>query len=456
MADSLITPAVATPKGVPPKKLVIGVFVGVVLSALVLHYVSTPEPPAAASGGALAQQARDRRAQLSESERGAVGQVAASALQVRQAESDLPASLRPKPAPNTTAAAVANPVVAAPQGSQPASPLPASHALPPGAPATAASTAPLPVSGGPLKDPGEAAREVEIMNSKLVVFEDAGATGGSPDASPLGSDIERQIDAARAAAASGGRMKDQAQIAAEARQEAAAAAAKVQAQQERMLAQQGRQGLRDQVFVKEFSEQAAQPALRPNRQESPRMILEGTVVPAVLTRDINSDLPGVITATVSRDVFDTLTARQKLVCKGARLVGRYSSEIAAGQSRLLFAFNRMILADGSSYDLGGFNGSDQAGRGGVEGEVDNHYVRIFGTSLLIGLLADRVARPQVTPQGESAQRSATGEIMVNLANEHLNRFKSVPTTISLERGTPINVEVRRDLLVPAAASRACQ
>lgn len=455
MADSLITPAVATPKGVPPKKLVIGIFVGVVLSALVLHYVSTPEPPAAASGGALAQQARERRAQLSESERGAVGQVAASALQVRQAESDLPASLRPKPAAHT-AAAVANPVGATPQGTQPASPLPAGHALPPGVPASPASTAPLPVSGGPLKDSGEAAREVEIMNSKLVVFEDAGATGGSPDASPLGSDIERQIAAARAAAASGGPMKDQAQIAAEARQEAAAAAAKAQAQQERMLAQQGRQGLRDQVFVKEFSEQAAQPALRPNRQESPRMILEGTVIPAVLTRDINSDLPGVITATVSRDVFDTLTARQKLVCKGARLVGRYSSDIAAGQSRLLFAFNRMILPDGSSYDLGGFNGSDQAGRGGVEGEVDNHYVRIFGTSLLIGLLADRVARPQVTPQGESAQRSATGEIMVNLANEHLNRFKSVPTTISLERGTPINVEVRRDLLVPAAAARACQ
>lgn len=455
MADSLITPAVATPKGVPSKKLVIGIFVGVVLSALVLHYVSTPEPPAAASGGALAQQARERRAQLSESERGAVGQVAASALQVRQAESDLPASLRPKPAANTPAA-VANPVGATPQASKPASPLPAGHALPPGAPASPASSAALPVTGGPLKDSGEAAREVEIMNSKLVVFEDAGATGGSPDTSPLGSDIDRQIAAARAAAASGGPMKDQAQIAAEARQEAAAAAAKAQAQQERMLAQQGRQGLRDQVFVKEFSEQAAQPALRPNRQESPRMILEGTVIPAVLTRDINSDLPGVITATVSRDVFDTLTARRKLVCKGARLVGRYSSDVAAGQSRLLFAFNRMILPDGSSYDLGGFNGSDQAGRGGVEGEVDNHYVRIFGTSLLIGLLADRVARPQATPQGESAQRSATGEIMVNLANEHLNRFKSVPTTISLERGTPINVEVRRDLLVPAAASRACQ
>jgi type IV secretory pathway VirB10-like protein len=51
---------------------------------------------------------------------------------------------------------------------------------------------------------------------------------------------------------------------------------------------------------------------------------------------IRSDLPGQITAQVTEAVFDSPTGRVKLVPQGARLIGVYDSQVAFGQSRLLF------------------------------------------------------------------------------------------------------------------------
>jgi hypothetical protein len=77
-----------------------------------------------------------------------------------------------------------------------------------------------------------------------------------------------------------------------------------------------------------------------------------------------SDSPGIVTAMVSMDVYDSRTARTLLLPKGARLVGRYNDDVTAGHERLQFAFTRLILPDGASFDLPGAIGSDAAGQGG--------------------------------------------------------------------------------------------
>jgi type IV secretion system protein VirB10 len=178
------------------------------------------------------------------------------------------------------------------------------------------------------------------------------------------------------------------------------------------------------------------------------VIDEGTVIPAVLTRRISTDAPGVVTAMVSMDVYDSRTARALLLPKGARLVGRYSSEVAAGQARLQFAFTRLILPDGSSFDLPGAIGSDAAGEGGLAADVDRHVFQTLGAALLIGVIADRVVRPEAAPAPGTygGGLSATGQVLVDAANAALQRSAAIAPTLSVDEGVRLNVEVARDLV----------
>ena len=212
----------------------------------------------------------------------------------------------------------------------------------------------------------------------------------------------------------------------------------------------------DGLFLKEFkAERPERLGLRSSALESAYSVLEGSVIPAVLGRDVNSDLPGVITATVTQTVYDSLHSQQPLICKGAKLIGRYSNEIRGGQSRLLFAFGRLILRDGRAFNLPGFDGSDEMGAGGARADVDNHFFKLYGTSLAIGVLTDRVSQQNLSPQGFYTQPSATGQILVQTTKEILQRNRDGAPTLSVANGTRINVEVRRDLVFPEKGLPSC-
>lgn len=423
MAESLIKPVLAKPKGTPPKKLLIGVFVLLVVAVLGLSLLTTGGAAPANTGDGLARAAA---ASLTDTERSEVGR-AAPAVREQANSSGLPADFR----------------------GDGRSPLPPGFQKPPttasAAPARPASTPAASPAGEPrIIDPAAAARELEVLNSRLVVFDQDDKSARS--ANGAGPADERQVlddgNAPRArSTGEGASVGDQLakKIAAAARE------------------QEGQPSLhqRDNKFLQEFSDQRRQPGLRPNEREAANMVMEGTVISAVLMRDVVTDLPGVVTAMVNRDVYDSIHTHRKLICKGSRLIGRYNNEVKAGQARMLFAFSRLNLPDGSSFDLPGFDGSDQSGRAGVPGDVDNHYFRIYGGALMLGLLADRVTKPQAVPQGQTAQMSATGQILSDTAKDTLQRLRDVSPTITIERGSVINVEVKRDLIFPAAVVRGC-
>jgi len=213
---------------------------------------------------------------------------------------------------------------------------------------------------------------------------------------------------------------------------------------------------RDGIFLKEAtSSSPLKPALRSAAIESPLAILEGSVIPAILGRDVNSDLPGVITATVAQTVYDSVHSQRALICKGSKLIGRYSNEIRGGQSRLLFAFTRLILNDGRSFNLAGFDGSDEMGGAGAQADVNNHFLKLYGASLAIGVLSDRVSKQNLSTQGVYTQPSATGQIFVQTTKEILQRNQDWAPTLSVQHGTRINVEVRRDLVFPERGLPSC-
>lgn len=176
-----------------------------------------------------------------------------------------------------------------------------------------------------------------------------------------------------------------------------------------------------------------------------RTIPQGSVIPATLETAINSDLPGAVRAVVSRDVrsFD---GSRVLIPRGSRLVGQYKSAAAVGQTRAFVVWSRIITPTGVTIDVGS-PATDELGRGGLEGEVDTHFVRRFGSSILLTVIS---AGGQALANSASNGDSTTlvlggGSQGSNPAAIALQKQIDMPDTIKVAQGAPVQVSVARDL-----------
>lgn len=219
----------------------------------------------------------------------------------------------------------------------------------------------------------------------------------------------------------------------------------------------GQQQKSDQEAKREFVEatqQLAPPILAAARQpaRSPYELKTGHVIRAVTLRGINSDLPGEVTAMVTDNVYDSATGRHLLIPSWTKLFGVYNSEVAYGQERAQIAWTRLVFPDGSTLELGGMPGADMAGFTGFRDEVDNHYGRLIGFSLLSSVMAAgfQLSQPDSTaPQGQlSNQQVVAGEVgreMTQLGLEVTRRNLNVQPTIRVRPGYKFTVTVNRDI-----------
>ena len=174
---------------------------------------------------------------------------------------------------------------------------------------------------------------------------------------------------------------------------------------------------------------------------NPRTIApQGTIIPGVLETAINSDLPGFTRAVVSRDVL-SFDGKAILIPRGSRLIGQYKSAVALGQSRAFIIWTRVIRPDGVSIQIGS-PGTDELGRGGLNGEVNRHFFRRFSGSILLSVLNAGVASIGQTPSTQISIGSA-GQA-TGLATSAL-QGDTIPPTIKVAQGEAINIFVARDL-----------
>ncbi len=181
---------------------------------------------------------------------------------------------------------------------------------------------------------------------------------------------------------------------------------------------------------------------------SPWILQAGSVIPAALITGLRSDLPGQIAAQVTAPVYDSPTGRYLLIPQGARLLGEYDSRIAAGQTRLLLVWTRLILPDGRSIDLSREPGADTSGAAGLEDEVDNHWGRILlaaglATLLNLGLETGLESEDDVA----RAIREATQSTIGRAGDDIIRRQLAIPPTLTIRPGFPVRVMVTRDLIL---------
>jgi type IV secretion system protein VirB10 len=205
------------------------------------------------------------------------------------------------------------------------------------------------------------------------------------------------------------------------------------------------------------------------------LVPQGTMIRGVLETAIQSDLPGMVRAITSEDVY-SFDGRRVLIPQGTMLTGEYRSALSRGQTRVFLIWTRLLRSDGVSLIINSY-GTDGLGRSGLAGEVDRHFFERFGAATLLtvaGGAAQFVG--QIGNQGQTANGGisvldpATGTLIpltsspnsstryglqigsqaiaqsiTRLAEEALKDSIGIPPTIDVDQGTRIIVFVKKDL-----------
>jgi len=200
------------------------------------------------------------------------------------------------------------------------------------------------------------------------------------------------------------------------------------------------------------------PAYSSSYKTAPRSLFElkaGGMIPAVLISGVNSDLPGQAIAQVRENVYDTKTGQHLLIPQGTRIVGLYDSYVASGQQRVLMAWNRLVFSDGANFDLKGMPGSDMGGFAGFFDEVDNHYVKIFGSSAVLSLISAGVQLSQPNYGGSNNSQPGVGQTIGGALGQQLGQTGmsitqknlNIQPTLQIRSGYKFNIMVTADLIL---------
>lgn len=182
---------------------------------------------------------------------------------------------------------------------------------------------------------------------------------------------------------------------------------------------------------------------------SPYEVIAGSVIAASLITGIKSDLPGLVVAQVTENVYDTVTGRTLLIPQGARLMGTYDSVVAYGQSRALVVWGRIILPDGSSIQIDNLPATDPAGYAGLEDGVDYHtwtLLKGIAMSTLLGV-GTGVTFGSNQSNLVEAIRQSTQESANQAGQRIVEKNLNIQPSLTIRPGMPLRIIVHKDLVL---------
>ena len=210
-----------------------------------------------------------------------------------------------------------------------------------------------------------------------------------------------------------------------------------------------------QEQVKAPKEKSLNPEVPPpgafNSAEGKKYVLfEGTILETLLINRLDGTFAGPVSCLVTNDVYSH-DRQYLLIPAGSKVLGEASKVDTFGQGRLAVAFHRLLMPDGYSLSLDQFKGLDQAGATALKDKVNNHYLKIFGASLAIGILggaAQLGTGSVLTQTGAQRIQQGFGTGLAVSAENILDRFLNILPTVTIREGTRVKVYFSNDLLLP--------
>ena len=189
--------------------------------------------------------------------------------------------------------------------------------------------------------------------------------------------------------------------------------------------------------------------------QNPDMVItEGTMIPCVLQTAIDSTLPGLVTCVVPIDVRGT-TGNVVLLDRGTKIVGQIQSGLLQGQNRVFVDWTRAETPDHVIVTLDS-PGSDELGRAGLPGAVDNHFWDRFGGALMLTLVQGALDAATIEAAGQGNSNSTTQQAGLgfvyaaqsngqSVANTALQNSINIPPTLTKNQGDTVSLIVAHDL-----------
>lgn len=226
---------------------------------------------------------------------------------------------------------------------------------------------------------------------------------------------------------------------------------------------------KDPVIDIDNSQVLVQPSFIKNREN---VVGQGKIISAVLETAIDTEMPGAVRAIVSRDVYGEV-GNKVLISKGSRLYGEYSREVFRGQSRVDIKWTRLLRPDGISVAINSI-ASDQFGRAGIQGGIDNKFGENFANTVLSSVLAiagvaltDELTGSQQSTTStnaangtatvtQSAINQAVSDIASNItksAQNSVSGFFDTRPRVTVPQGTRVTILVNADIKVPTFNSK---
>lgn len=218
----------------------------------------------------------------------------------------------------------------------------------------------------------------------------------------------------------------------------------------------GRQGQapedRDKSFLKDAAGQGGIVRTTFNGQAGKCTLTPPHNIHVKTVEGLNSDKPGRVALMVDEDVYDSVTGDCLMMPKGSFINGAYSSDIKVGQERLLVASTNLRLPNGKCVPLNGMQGADENGYAGFSGDVNNHFIKIFGAAFIIAALFQAFDKNSSTgstagPGGVTTYGSTAGQVAATTAQAVLNRNQNIPPTITVPPGQKFLIQVTQDIVM---------
>ncbi len=189
--------------------------------------------------------------------------------------------------------------------------------------------------------------------------------------------------------------------------------------------------------------------------QNPDMVItEGTMIPCTLQTAIDSQLPGLVTCVVPIDIRGA-TGNVVLLDRGTKIVGQMENGLLQGQNRVFVDWTRAETPDHVIVTLDS-PGSDELGRAGLPGAVNNHFWDRFGGALMLtlvqgGLQAGTLAAAGNGNGNSTSQQAALGFVYAaqsngqSVANTALANSINIPPTLTKNQGDTVSLIVAHDL-----------
>jgi type IV secretion system protein VirB10 len=178
------------------------------------------------------------------------------------------------------------------------------------------------------------------------------------------------------------------------------------------------------------------------------MVTEGTIIPCTLQTAIDSQLAGFVKCILPQSVRST-TGNVVLLDRGTIVVGEIQAGLLHGQNRVFVLWDRAETPDHVVIQLAS-PGTDELGRSGLPGGVNNHFWERFGGAILLSVVQGGLNAG--TALAANSGGGSGGTVFnsfqsngSNVADTALQASINIPPTLEKNQGDNIAIFVAYDL-----------